>query len=202
MIDGTIVDGQRARLDRHLSRCPNCEQTLSRFQTLDERLGRMALDPVPEGFSDRVIDTLRAAGMIRQPATAARRVGFLGGFAARLTAPAVALVVLLVLVALFPSAVGTLKGLAGTGVVFVTDSYLAIRDTMASVEVLNPFFAAAAKIPRTTGTVLNAGFSLLASAGETLMLPALGMLLMLTLGATWYVRNRKRGAAEHATFSF
>jgi hypothetical protein len=53
---------------------------------------------------------------------------------------------------------------------------------------------------RTAKTVANAVYLLLSVAGQTYLVPALLVLFLGTIGATWYVRTFLRRSAEHASY--
>ncbi|UCG52550.1 MAG: hypothetical protein JSW58_03090, partial [Candidatus Latescibacterota bacterium] len=111
---------------------------------------------------------------------------------------AVAVVLIAISVASILS--GQFKGFVGKSTVLATDTYIGVQDAMASVDVVDRFFERMGSDLRTAKTVLQAGLSLLSSLGETLMLPALAVFLLLTIGVWWYFRSAHRRSTQNASF--
>jgi uncharacterized protein (DUF58 family) len=68
--------------------------------------------------------------------------------------------------------------------------------------VLSGFFEGVGRNLRTGKTILSAGLSLLSAAGNTFLIPAIAMFLMLTIGLGWYFRTARRRSIQNASFTF
>lgn len=57
--DGVMSDGERARLERHLSECAGCQAVVSQFRTTIEVTGRLTEDQVSEEQRQAMRDVFR-----------------------------------------------------------------------------------------------------------------------------------------------
>ncbi|HEY2319014.1 MAG TPA: zf-HC2 domain-containing protein [Solirubrobacteraceae bacterium] len=57
-VDGELVAGDRARMERHVRECPECDRVLTGLRALVRRLGGL---PAPEGG----VDAVRVAALVR-----------------------------------------------------------------------------------------------------------------------------------------
>lgn len=196
-VDGVLDARRRESADTHLGRCAGCAQELRDLRGVGVLLDEMSVVDAPAGFADRVVARLKASGRIVEPvpvtgglfATNRFRFGLAGAM----------LVLLAVLV--FPSTVGLLEGMVGKGTVLVTDAYLEVQETAADAAVFTRVLHSMEKNLGTLKTILAAGFSLLARAGEVLFVPAMTAILLLALGVLFFLRASHRRSAEHAIYS-
>lgn len=59
-LEGRLSDGEAARLERHLARCPHCSEYLAQLRVTIDALGAAA----PDTLSDEALDDL--VGLYRQ----------------------------------------------------------------------------------------------------------------------------------------
>lgn len=199
-VDGSLDRDKRKRVGRHLDDCTTCAQELRELQTLTTLLSEMPLEPAPQGFADRIVGKLRAAGRIAEP-VAVTTGGLFNWTRDRFKVSLAGAMLLLVAIALLPATIGSLQGIVGKGTVFVTDAYLEVQEKAADADILARILDGLEKNLRTLKTIVWAGFSLLAQAGELFMVPALVTILLLTLGALLFIRVAHKRSAQHATFS-
>jgi anti-sigma factor RsiW len=200
LIDGRLSTGDTESLERHRSECDRCASELRAYQALTTLMDDMTRESPPGAFADRVIAGLKATGRIAETATVRRvrvrwsRTRWRVGLASAMLC--------LVALSLFPATIQPLTGLAGKGAVVVTDALVAVQDWLGSGNAITRVVDNMERNLRTIKTVLQAGFSVISTAGGVLMLPALAILLMLTVGGAWYARVIHRGSTGHASFSF
>ncbi|MEE9270125.1 MAG: hypothetical protein V3V49_07680 [Candidatus Krumholzibacteria bacterium] len=200
LIDGRLSTRDTEPLERHRSKCARCASELRTYQALTALMDDMRPETPPRGFADRVIVGLKATGRIAETA-AVRRVG-VRWLRTRSRVALASAMLCLVALSLFPATIQPLTGLAGKGAVVVTGALVAVQDWLASGNAITRVVDNVEKNLRTVKTVLHAGFSVVSTAGDVLMLPALFILLMLTVGGAWYARVNHRGSTGHASFSF
>ena len=198
LIDGRLSPGEVQSLQRHTAACAGCAGELRSYRSLATLMSDLPLESPPRGLADRVIAGLRMAGRIAEPAAAARLPWLRTRFRVALAGVTLCAIAL----ALFPATIRPLTGLAGKGAVVATGVYVVVQDKLAQASVLNGVLGNVEKNLKTLKTVGQAGFSLVATAGEVFMLPALAFLIMLTGGIAWYARAIHRGSAGHASYSF
>jgi hypothetical protein len=209
LIDRPISECDSA-LRAHVDGCARCADVLEQHRVIASALAGIELDSPSPGFADGVIARLRADGRIADESTSSAAVrrrmhrvvarggarsGWLRG---RYRVPAIAAMLLLVALALFPATIQPLIGIAGNGAVAIVDGVVQAQRAFAE---LSPLDTLRTNLT-TLKTLLLAGFSLLASVGEIFLLPALGMILALVLGIVGYFRVVHRRNTHHATFSF
>ena len=197
-VDGALTGKRLDSAKNHIENCDGCAGEVLALRSVDTALREMTLEPAPEGFADHVVSMLHATGRIAAPSHSVSGIRSWQG-------PRVALagvIIVLLAVAIFPATVGSLKGLVVKGTVLVTDAYLAVEKTVAGADVVRGVLSSLQADLGTLKTVLMAGFSLLARAGELFLLPALLTIMLLALGVLLYLRTGNRRSAEHATFSF
>ncbi len=197
LIDGRLSTRDTEPLERHCSKCARCASELRAYQALTALMNDMTPETPPRGFADRVIAGLKATGRIAETATV--RVRWLRTWSRVALASAM---LCLVALALFPATIQPLTGLAGKGAVVATGALVAVQDWLGSGNAITRVVDNVERNLRTVKTVLHAGFSVVSTAGDVLMLPALFILLMLTVGGAWYARVNHRGSTGHASFSF
>lgn len=56
MLDGALTTEEQAKLDAHLAQCPDCQALVRDLQAVNGDLSELA--PVPEGFADRVMQSV------------------------------------------------------------------------------------------------------------------------------------------------
>ncbi|MFQ5512000.1 MAG: anti-sigma factor family protein [Candidatus Krumholzibacteriia bacterium] len=200
LIDGRLDTRGAGSLRRHTAECARCAGELRSHRSLVTLMDALPLETPPLGLADRVIAGLKAAGRIVEPAAVQRiPVPWLRTrFRVALAGAALCAVAL----SLFPATIRPLTGLAGKGAVALTNAFVAVEDEVARVEVLVGVADNVQKNLRTLWTVLQAGFSLVATVGEIFMLPALAFVILLTAGIAWYARALHRGSTRHASYSF
>ncbi|UCH82842.1 MAG: zf-HC2 domain-containing protein [Candidatus Latescibacterota bacterium] len=204
VIDGTARGGDRVAVKRHVARCDRCAERFHSQRSLMGYLNRLEVEEVPEGFGERVIGYLKATGRIVETVTAHEpERGALGRIfdwlPVSVRIPVGAAATLLVVFAVVSIASGQFTGFVGKSTVMATNAYIDVQNTMGSVEVLNGFFDGVSRNLRTGKTILSAGLSLLSEAGNTYMIPAIGMFVMLTIGLGWYIRTARRRRTENAS---
>ena len=165
-------------------------------------LNTMERESPSASFSDRVIGTLKAQGRIADPAvvaaTAPRRSAWFSRPVFRV--PMVAFVLLLVAAAMFPATIQPLTQVAGKSAVVLADGVTGIQNTTSTT--FGAEGSTFTKSMQTLKTILMAALSLLFSAGQFLMCPALAVILALSLGVYGYIRGMHRRSAHHAIYSF
>lgn len=203
-VDGLLTRRDTNAVDRHVSGCPGCADELRLFRSLVVALGDIPREPVPAGFTDRAMARLREAGRIsdRTMVVESLRRRVFSRVPPRLRAPVTAALAVVLVVALFPAVIQPLGGIAGKTAVVATDAYFTADDALGEVAVLGQLVDGVEANLRTVLTILQAAFSLLAAAGETYMMPAIGSILMLTLGFAWFLRSTHRRSSHNATLSF
>ena len=198
LIDGRLSPGDARSLERHTAACPVCTAELRSYRTLTALISELTLEAPPKGLADRVIGLLRVAGRIAEPSATGRFPWLRTRFRVALAGVTLCAIAL----ALFPATIRPLTGLAGKGAVVATGAYVVLQDKLAEASVLRGVLDNLEKNLKTLKTVGQAGFSLIATAGEIFMLPALAFLFMLTGGIAWYARAIHKGSAGHASYSF
>jgi anti-sigma factor RsiW len=201
-IDGALGSAARSKFEGHVATCADCTETLHRYQTLTIGLDQMERAEVPAGFADRVMVRLKVAGAMRdrRRAAAPGRAGIFGWLHPRLRIPLTMAAVLIVALSIFSSTSGMLHGFVGKSAVFVTDASLEIQERLSAVEVVTQFVRG---IFGSLATLIKIAFSVLTTAGEVFRLPALAMIVMMTVGVVWYLRSHQsRRRAHHASYSF
>lgn len=201
-VDGLLPAEQRARFESHMEGCGRCSAEVHSYGRINVMLTEsLAPEPVPAGFSDRIIGSLKVAGRIREvePASA----GILGWLRTPLRAPLAAAMLLLIAVSLFPVTGGLLEGLVGKGTVVVADTVVEFQEkASADVGVFTRFVATLQKTFRTLKTVALAAVSLVIRAGELFMIPATAMLMVLIAGVVFFFRAARRRSTHHVSLSF
>lgn len=207
VIDGTARGSDRVAVKRHVARCERCAEKFHAQRSLMGYLNQLDGEEVPAGFGERVIGYLKSTGRIVETVSAHEpERGALGRIfdwlPAPLRVPVGAAAVILVVFSVFSIASGHFTGFVGKSTVLATNAYLDVQNTVGSVEVLNSFVDDVGKNLRTGKTILSAGLSLLSEAGNTFMIPAIVMFIMLTIGFGWFIRNARRRSMENASFNF
>lgn len=198
LIDGRLGPRDTRSLERHTAACPGCTAEVRSYRTLAALMSDLTLEAPPRGLADRVIAGLKTAGRIAEPSAA----GQFPWLRTRLRVALAGAMLCAIALALFPATIRPLTGLAGKGAVVATGAYVTLQDKFAQASVLSGVLDNVEKNLKTLKTVGQAGFSLIATAGSVLMLPALAFLIMLTGGIAWYARAVHRGSAGHASYSF
>jgi hypothetical protein len=206
-VDGTIGAVDKGQLEHHVAMCPKCAAEIEAFKSLDALLSEVEFEEVPVGFADAVIDHLRSTGHIRQPSPAVARAprvwtGLFGWLPARLNAPVAVAALLVIVLSVISITSGRFEGFVGKSTVFVTDAYLDAQQTLGSVGFICGIVEGVAKDIGTIKTIVSAGFSLLSTAGEALMLPAVLLVLALTIGLGWFVKAGRKRSTHNASYSF
>lgn len=199
-VDGRLNSREREGLTAHVASCAGCAAQLEEYRVLATMLDEhMTPEPVPPGFADGVIATLKAAGRIAEARVHRRRV--FAWVPTPLRVPVAAVVMALIAIAVFPATVGLLEVAVGKGTVLVTDTYIEIQEKATDVGVFTKFVVNLQKNLHMLKTVVLAAVSLIARAGEMFMIPALALIIALTTGVVLFVRSQRR-SAHHASFSF
>jgi len=206
-IDGALGATAAGEFEDHVAGCSKCAAELDAFESLDTLLSRVEFEEVPVGFADAVIGRLKSIGRIREPVPAAgpARRGWLGLFdwvPARLSAPVAAMTLLVILFSVISLTSGRFKEFIGKNTVFATNAYLDVNQTLSSVGFLGRIVDGVGKDIGTVKTIVGAGCSLLLTAGETFMLPALFLVLTLTIGLGWFVKSARKRSNQNASYSF
>jgi hypothetical protein len=207
VIDGTARGSDRVAVKRHVARCDRCAEKFHAQRSLMGYLDKLGVEEVPAGFGERVIGYLKSTGRIVETVTAHEpERGALGRIfdwlPASFRVPVGVAAALLVVFAIFSIASGQFTGFVGKSTVIATNAYIDVQNTVGSVEVLNGLVDDMGRNLRTVKTVLSAGLSLLLEAGNTYMIPAIAMFVMLTIGFGWYLRTTRRRSMENASFNF
>jgi hypothetical protein len=198
--DGALSAGERELVQRHVDECPQCASELARMESLFARLDAMPLARTSVGFVDRVIGRLKTAGLVAEslPTAAGRAGGVVGRVRVLLATATICLIAAVV----FPSTIGSLKGMVGDGALLATDAYIELQETASKADMLTRVIDGLERMLGAAKTVGTAALVLLARASELLMLPALLTMLVLTTCTYIFLRVSRRRVAEHATFSF
>lgn len=203
-LDGTLGPEEEKAFDAHVARCPGCARELGAYRSLDRLLGGMELEDVPAGFSDPVIRFLRATGRISDPVVGKRagweRTGGLGWIPSRFRAPAAVAAVLVLVLSAVSIGSGRFVGFLGKSTVAATTAYIGVQQTVSKVAILDDVSQGFEKDVRTAKTIAGAAYLLLSTAGQTYMIPAVLMLVMITLSAAWYVKTCLKRSAENASY--
>ena len=205
-LDGTLSAEDEKVFDRHVAGCRSCARQIAAYRSVDAHLNRMEREKAPEGFAEPVIRYLKATGRIHAPVAAARaeRVWqrILWWLPERLRVPALASVLLVVVLGAVSIASGSFLGMMGKGTIAAKDVYLDAHQTITDVRVLDDVSEGLEKDVRTAKTVAGAVYLLLSVLGQTYMIPALVMILMITVLTGWYVKTILRRSNENASYSF
>lgn len=199
-IDGEMTVSDRERFETHLAHCPECALAVDRYRSLGGFLSELERLPAPRMLGIRVMSKLKAAGRVAEQSPVARRLptGIFRWLPASLRLPVAAAFALVLALAILPVTAGLLMSLAGQGTVLVAETYVEAHD---QVDFIERVVDNAGHIFRMMLTVGQAILSVLATIGELFLIPALGMLLVLALGAVIYLRNQHRRSAQNAMFS-
>lgn len=201
-IDGRLDSDGAVALRSHSARCPRCRDEMRAFEGLARMLHKMERCAPPSGFADGVVARLEAAGIIAGPGPAfSRRRAWIGA-APWYRVPLALGVMALAALSLFPATIRPLTALAGKGAMVVTDAFFVAQQRLSELGVLRRIAAELEHNLRPLGTVVHAGLSLLATAGEIFMLPAVAALVVIALGLAWFFRSGHGRGGEHASFSF
>lgn len=201
-LDGTLTQAQEKTLRAHVGHCPRCAREIEGYRALERLLGGVKLEETPAGFAEPVIRFLKATGRIREQgagARAARGAGALGWIRGRMSVPAAVAALIVVVLSAISIGSGRFVGFLGKSTVAATTAYLDVQRTVSKTAVLDDVSRGIEEEMRTARTVANAVYLLLSVAGQTYVIPALMMILVITMGAVWYVRLAKRSAG-HASF--
>jgi hypothetical protein len=199
LVDERLGSAERKRLETHIGECARCARELEDYRVLSTMLDEsLTPEPVPHGFADGIIATLREAGRITE--RRAQRARVFAWIPAPLRVPAAAFLMALVAVAVFPATIGLLEAMVGKGTVLVADTYIELQEKATDVGMFTKFVVNLQKDLHMLKTVVLAASSLVARAGEMFMIPALLVLLVLVAGVFMFVHLHRRGA-HHASFS-
>ena len=198
-VDGTLVGTDRGLVESHLDGCTECSREASDLYGVVALLDEMTAEPVPDGFADRVIDQLRVSGRIARR-SALTSFGF-GRVRDRFRLGLATAMLVLLAVLILPTSMGVLEGIVGKGTVLVADAYVQMQEKVADVDFLTRVLRSMEQNLGTLKTIVRAGFSLLARAGEMLFVPAMVTMLLLVLGVLLFLRAAHRRGAEHAVYS-
>jgi anti-sigma factor RsiW len=203
-LDGVLGGHDALEVERHIAACGRCSAELEEFRTVRALLDEMEKEEVPRGFGDVIISRLRAAGKIFDTEPSRRSVWHrvMGGLPPRVRVSIAASAVFLVCLVGVIAGAGVIKGAVGKGTVMVTNTYLDIEDTLGSVGVVARLFEPLERQVRMLKTFLSAVVSLLTAAGETYMLPILGLMTILMLAVAWYVGSLQRRSSHNASHIF
>ena len=205
-LDGTLSAEDEKAFDHHVAGCRACARQIATYRSMEAHLNRMERERAPEGLAEPVIRYLKATGRIRAPraAAGAERVWerVLWWLPERLRVPALAAVVLVVVLSVVSILSGSFLGMVGKGTIAAKDVYLDAHQTITDVRVLDDVSKDLEKDVRTAKTVVGAVYLLLSFLGQTYMIPALVMILMLSVLAGWYVKTILRRSDENASYSF
>jgi len=58
-LDGTLVERDRARLERHLAGCPHCSEYLAQLRITIDALGHVDIDQLSDETVDDLVDLYR-----------------------------------------------------------------------------------------------------------------------------------------------
>jgi anti-sigma factor RsiW len=203
-IDGTLSPADEKTFDRHVSGCRECARQIAAYRSIESNLGRMERAAAPEGFAEPVIRYLKAAGRIREPLPAGRaeRVGemIFWWIPERWKAPALASVVLVVVLSALSIVSGSFTGMVGKGTIAAKDVYIDAHKTLTEVRVLDEVPGDIGKDMKTAKTVVGAVYLLLAALGQTYMIPAMVLILAITVLTGWYFKTIRRRSNENASY--
>ncbi len=204
-LDGTMSPGERESFNRHVAGCPSCARALAAYRGLGTALDDMELESVPEGFAEPVIRFLRATGRIGGSTEVERTSRARGVFAwvpRRVRVPAVAAALLVIILSAVSITSGRFQGFVVKSTVAAADAFVGVQQTVSNVQVLDGVSEGLQRDMRTAKTVADAVYLLVAVAGQPYMVPALLMIVMITVCAGWYVRSSRKRSAEHASYCF
>lgn len=204
-LDGTLAPAQESAFRAHVSGCPRCARELESYRSLERLLREAELEDAPDGFAEPVVRFLKTTGRIREReagARAARGAGLVGWIRGRVGVPAVAAASLIAVLAAVSIGSGRFVGFLGKSTVAATTAYIDVQRTVSKAAVLDDVSRGIEQDVRTAKTVANAVYLLLSIAGQTYVVPALLMLLVIMLGAVWYVRTSLKRSAGHASYCF
>lgn len=205
-LDGTLSAEDEKAFDGHVAGCRACARQIAAYRSVEAHLNRMERESPPEGFAEPVIRYLKATGRIHEPVAAARaeRVWerVLWWLPERLRVPALASVLLVVVLSTVSIMSGSFLGMVGKGTIAAKDVYLDAHQTITDVRVLDDVSKDLEKDMKTARTVAGAVYLLLSVLGQTYMIPALVMILMIAVLAGWFVKTTLRRSDENASYSF
>ncbi len=206
-VDGTLGGDERRGFERHVVDCPKCTLEIEAYRSLNSFLGGMAVEEVPESFDVPVINFLKSTGRIRKPIVAesgAKRVlsAVSGWLPAQFGVPATVVTLAIIAFSVFSVVTGKLQEIVVRGTVLATETFIVVNDAVARVHLFDKLVDVLARDLRMIKTILSAGSSLVSTAGAAFMIPALGLIVMLTLGLGWYFKTVSKRSAQNASFIF
>ena len=196
-LDQGLKLGKRMLIERHIAGCSECAHEFRAYQAITRAMRKLELEPVPVGFADGVIGTMREAGrIVAMPAPVRRGIPGLGP--ARWRHAFIAAIIIGGVFVSLPGLFGAFKSQVGRAAVSVTDAAIRVQQMIQDADVVYGFVDAVARDMRAAKTILNAVASLVYSTGTSLLLPLGGAILMIT-GAVILLVRRKR-SSQHALF--
>jgi hypothetical protein len=206
-VDGALADEDRREFERHLSTCPACAREVETYRSLNAFLGDMSVEEPPTGLEVPVINFLKSTGRIREPATVKRgprRVAaeIFGWIPAHFGVPVTVTTLALIAFSAFSIVTGRFQELVGRGAVLATDTYLGVQETVGQVQFLDKLGEIIARDFRMAKTIMGAGLSLVSTAGSAFVIPAVGLIVMLTIGFGWYFKTISKRSAQNASYTF
>lgn len=205
-LDGTLGPDRARSFKAHAAECPACAREIEGYRALERRLRAVEPESPPAGFAEPVVRFLKATGRIRAGevgAEAGRRgAGLAGWIPARLRVPAVAAALLIAVLATISIGSGRFVGFLGKSTVAATTTYIGVQRTVSKVAILDDVSEGLEQDVRKAKTLANAAYLLISFAGHAYVMPAVLMLLAVTLGAAWYIRFSARRSAGHASYCF
>jgi predicted anti-sigma-YlaC factor YlaD len=199
-LDRRLVQLDRHEFLRHVDECAACERELVSYRDVYTFLGSMEQIDTPRGFQNTIVSQLKSEGKIyEKKVSPARR--WAGRF---LALPGVAkypLAATLVIAALYlplKLAMALAGGATVKATVFLTDAFIAVRDTLGEATVFTRIWDVLTGYARVLQTILGACLSVLPSASES---PALfGVVVAVALSTILlivrFVRKRSSNNAS------
>lgn len=206
-VDGTLDGKERRGFENHVVDCPECTLEIEAYRSLNSFLGDMTVEDAPVDFEVPVINFLKSTGRIREPIAAesgAKRVlsGVFGWLPAQFGVPVTVTVLAIVAFSVFSVITGRFQEIVARGTVLATDTFIVVHEAVARIHLFDKLGEVLAKDFRMIKTILNAGSSLVSTAGDAFMIPALGLIIMLTVGLGWYFKTVSKRSAQNASFIF
>jgi len=204
-LDGTMSPDDEKAFNRHVAGCPACARELRAHRGLNTVLDDMEPESAPEGFAEPVIRFLKATGRIREGVATertSRARAVFGWIPGKLRVPAVAVALLVLVLSVGSIVSGRFQGFVVKSTVAAADAVVGVHETVSSVQVLDGVSEGLQRDMRTARSVADAVYLLVAVAGQPFIVPALLMVLMITLFVWWCVGTSRKRSTEHASYCF
>jgi hypothetical protein len=192
--DGRLFGLERKMFEEHVSSCPDCARELEEQKAFFTLLDRLGPEQPPVWFEETVVRKLKLEGVIREPKIPVLRKAAAAFNRAPNTVKYPVAALATVLAAYLPIRLLMifLKGALAKATVFVSESLVALEQTLENVSVFSRLFEVVAKDIRALKTVSETFLSLLSSAYGGIVLPSFAVIILVTILVIRHLRNPRR----------